>query len=175
MKTKKRPIAKKIKVQAYPKAIVLKPAVCGICGAVANAKWNDDKTGREWLFCTSIRCRNAAWKLLPPHVQDRFTRKDRPRSSSMFLGPNEIELVIYMPGKSNSVVKGPSARYCYGAWLNSIDKTDFEQIGQLYRIAPASRFLIFNEDGCLRGIAKKRKMAETLAGKDKVIVWWGGR
>jgi len=175
-KTKAQVLAKPLKlvVPVYKKA----PAeICGSCGAPAFGKWYGDN-GAQYMWCDKPSCREKIQSGAPQVIRDRYTMRPRPAELTpgyLQSGTNEIELVIRVKGKSPSVIRGRNARYCYNAWLESIFPTDMEKLIQLYHIAPRSRYLVYDSDGRLRGKTRNYSDAEVLAGKNKVVVYWGGR
>jgi ribosomal protein S27AE len=148
---------------------------CSHCGGVAVAGWINWDTMKRYWWCG--KCREIVQKSAPKEVADNYAMKDTPRASlAVYYGPNEIELVLHGKGPApHSVIKGRNARICYDAWTESIFDTDHIKIDQLYHIAPRARYLIYDTNGRLCAKAKRYDDAETLAGKHKVIVWWGGR
>lgn len=148
---------------------------CDHCGEEGYALWTDPKNGSiSYIWCKKPECKTVVQAKAPAYIADAYREKIRPKHG-LRNDVNEIELVIHEPGSDPSVVRGKSAQLCYDAWGYSADRTDLIKVEQLYKIAPKSKYLIFNEDGMFLAKVTKYRDAEQIAGKERVIVWWGGR
>lgn len=149
-----------------------KTQACCSCGKEVYGIWNDDKTGKEWPHCKA--CGPKVWKTLPFRVKDRFTQHPRPKVDISFLVPHaEIEVTKVYGGKPT--IRGKAAQECWdklGTFAPYV--ADVQKLKDLYAAKPREKFLVYSKQGRFLDTAKTYPQAEALAGKESVIVFWGG-